>query len=594
MNFLKTFLAALLAFVVGTFVAGFFWMMLLIGIVGAFSMEQSVVVKPGSILKIDLSEAISDAPSRDPFGDIDFMNLSTRSRIPILRAVRAIETAKDDSRIKGIYLRLNGSGGIEGAALIEELREAIADFKQSGKFVVSYNETYSQGAYYLASVADKIYLQPEGGMDWSGLAFNVMFYKGLLDKLDLKAEVFRPTACQYKSAVEPFISDKMSPANREQMQAVADSFWGTISGAVAEARGIDVGVLKRITDNLEVVLPEEALKHGFVDSLLYEDQMDGIFAELGAEPKVDGGYEFISLGAYAQQVAADLKNISADQVAVVYADGEIVDGEGTENKIYGNAFAKTLAEVRADDKVKAVVVRVNSPGGSALASDVIWREMELLRAEKPVIVSMGSYAASGGYYISAPADAIICDKLTLTGSIGVFGMFINTQDALKNKLGITLDGVKSNTSAGMGQISPLTPLERASVMRGVDKVYTTFTSLVAEGRNLPLEKVLDIAGGRVWSGEDALEIGLIDGYGGIKTAIAVAVDKAGLGTDFRVKEVVEIPTGFAAFFTSLNVKAREFAMRSELGDLMIQYKQVQDLTRRNGLIMYSPYVLEIK
>ena len=239
-----------------------------------------------------------------------------------------------------------------------------------------------------------------------------------------------------------------------------------------------------------------------------------------------------------------------------------------------------------------MVLRVNSPGGSALASDVIWREMELLKAEKPVIVSMGSYAASGGYYISCPADVIVADKLTLTGSIGVFGMYLNTIDALKNKLGITFDAVKSNTSAGMGMTSPLTPAERASIMRGVDKVYTTFTNLVAQGRNLPVEKVLDIAGGRVWLGDNA--IGLIDTYGGLKTAIAIAADKAGLGDNFRVTEVIEQPTGFAAFISSLNVGIREAMTRSELGVMMKEYKQVQEATSQQGIVMYYPFKLELR
>ncbi len=569
MNFIKTFLAAILAFVVGSFLVFFLWIFILLGIAG--SMEKTVAVHAESILKIDFSDVLTDAPSSDPFAGIDFATLRSTRQLPLMKALRALEAAKDDSRIKGIYLRMNGNGGVMGAALLEELREAVVDFKQSGKFVVAYDETYSQGKYYLASAADKIYMQPEGAMDWSGLAFNLMFYKGLLDKLDIKAEVFRPTACKYKSAVEPYILPKMSDANREQMQALVNSMWNTIAGSVAEARGIDLKELNRITDKLEVSLPEDALEHGFVDSLIYEDQMKDIFAELGVASDSDGEYNFITLGEYASQVGADLKNISADQVAVVYADGAIVD-----------------------EKVKAVVLRVNSPGGSALASDVIWREMELLKAEKPVVVSMGSYAASGGYYISCPADVIVADKLTLTGSIGVFGMYLNTIDAFKNKLGITFDAVKSNTSAGMGATSPLTAAERASIMRGVDKVYTTFTTHVAEGRNLPIEKVLDIAGGRVWSGEDALGIGLIDTYGGLKTAIAIAVDKAGLGDSYRVTEVIEEPTGFAAFIASLNVSVREAMTRSELGLLMKEYKQVQEATKQQGVVMYYPYKLELR
>lgn len=588
MNFVKTFLAGLLAVIVGTFLVFFLWIFILLGIAG--SMEKSVAVHPESILKIDFSEVLTDAPSSDPLAGIDLMTLQTTRQLSLFKALRAIEAAGADDRIKGIYLRMNGGGGVTGSALLEELREALLEFKQSGKFIVAYNETYSQGQYYLASVADKIYLQPEGGMEWSGLASDVMFYKGLLDKLDLRTEVFRPTACKYKSAVEPFILDKMSAANREQMQALVNSMWGTISGAVCESRGIDSVKMRRITDNLQVTLPEEALEYGFVDSLLYEDQMEDVFAELG----VSDDYDFITLGDYASQVGADLKNISADQVAIVYADGQIVDGEGYGKEIYGNTLAAKIAGVRDDEKVKAVVLRVNSPGGSALASDVIWREVELLRAEKPVVVSMGSYAASGGYYISCPADVIVADKLTLTGSIGVFGMILDTREALKNKLGITIDGVQSNASSSFLATRPLTPVQRSMIMRGVDKVYTTFTNDVAEGRNLPIEKVLDIAGGRVWSGADALGIGLIDTYGGLKTAIALAVDKADLGDNYRVTEVTETPTGFAAFIASLNMSVREAFTRSELGLMMKDYNTVREAFRQQGVLMYSPYKVEIR
>ena len=588
MNFVKTFLAGLLAVIVGTFLVFFLWIFILLGIAG--SMEKSVAVHPESILKIDFSEVLTDAPSSDPLAGIDLMTLQTTRQLSLFKALRAIEAAGADDRIKGIYLRMNGGGGVTGSALLEELREALLEFKQSGKFIVAYNETYSQGQYYLASVADKIYLQPEGGMEWSGLASDVMFYKGLLDKLDLRAEVFRPTACKYKSAVEPFILDKMSAANREQMQALVNSMWGTISGAVCESRGIDSVKMRRITDNLQVTLPEEALEYGFVDSLLYEDQMEDVFAELG----VSDDYDFITLGDYASQVGADLKNISADQVAIVYADGQIVDGEGYGKEIYGNTLAAKIAGMRDDEKVKAVVLRVNSPGGSALASDVIWREVELLRAEKPVVVSMGSYAASGGYYISCPADVIVADKLTLTGSIGVFGMILDTREALKNKLGITIDGVQSNASSSFLATQPLTPVQRSMIMRGVDKVYTTFTNDVAEGRNLPIEKVLDIAGGRVWSGADALGIGLIDTYGGLKTAIALAVDKADLGDNYRVTEVTETPTGFAAFIASLNMSVREAFTRSELGLMMKDYNTVREAFRQQGVLMYSPYKVEMR
>lgn len=592
MNFLKTFLAGVLAFVVGCFLVCYIGMMLLVSMAGlAGSFEKAVSVPDGSILEINLDETITDSPATNPLAEFDFATMTSRHSLPVLKAMGAIEAAAADSRIRGIYLRLNGAGGIAGSALMEELRGAIADFRQSGKFVVSYNEVYNQGAYYLASVADSVYLHPEGGMDWSGLAFNLTFYKGLLDKLDLHAEVFRPTVCKYKSAVEPYILDRMSDANRLQMQELVNSIWGTLVRAVSDARGISPEELNRMADNLEVVLPEDALEKGLVDGLLYEDQMNDVFASYGLEPDAEGHYSFVTLGDYAAQTGfGAASSLSQPAVAVVYADGSIVDGEGYElDKIYGNTLARTLAGVRADESVKAVVLRVNSPGGSALASDIIWRELELLRAEKPVIVSMGSYAASGGYYISCPADAIVSDRLTLTGSIGVFGMYLYTPDALKNKLGITLDGVKSNRSAGMGSISPLTPAERASIMRGVDKVYATFTGNVAQGRNLSLERVLEIAGGRVWSGEDALDIGLVDGIGGLREAIALAADKAELGDDFRVKEVVEQPEGLWALLSELGVSMRQQMLRSELGGMMKEYRQVQELTSQQGVLMYCPW-----
>lgn len=588
MNFLKVFLSCLLAVVVGSILTFLFWLFVLLGIAG--SMEKSVVaVKPHSILKIDFAEVIADSPVAEPFAQVDFQTFEVMRRLPLLGVLRAIETAKEDPRIEGIYLRMNGMGGVEGTAILEELRAALADFKRSGKFVVSYNETYSQGQYYLATVADRIYLQPEGAMDWRGLAMNVFFYKGLFDKLDLKAEVFRPTACKYKSAVEPYILTKMSDANRMQMQALADSMWGTVVEAVSEARGIAPDRLNELADRLQVTLPEDALRYGFIDGLIYEDGMDGVFADLGAKPDREGSFSFVTLGEYVSQAGSDLKNISAAQIAVVYADGAIVDGEGTYGDVYGNTLAQTLEKVRRDARVKAVVLRVNSPGGSALASDVIWRQMELLRAEKPVIVSMGSYAASGGYYISCPADAIVADRMTLTGSIGVFGIYLNTVDALRNKLGITIDGVKTNTSSNMGVLGALTPAERASVMRGVDKVYTTFTEHVAEGRNLPLEKVLDIAGGRVWTGADARDIGLVDVCGGLREAIAVAADKAELkGGDFRITEVLEEPETFMMLLSSLFSEVKARIELSELGVMMKEYRKVQEAAKQTGIVMYEP------
>lgn len=588
MKFFRTFLAALLAVVVGSFMMGFLWILALVGIAG--TMESTTAVQPESVLVINLDEDISDSPVTNPFNNIDFNTMSTVRHMSLYSALRAIDAAAGDSRIKGIYLRLNGQGSADITTL-EELRETIAQFKESGKFVVAYNETYGQFGYYLASVADRVYLQPEGMILWNGITFNVAFYKGLLDKLDIEPEVFRPTACKYKSAVEPYILTKMSDANRRQMTELAESIWGSVTAAVSESRSIPVAKLNELADNLSAMFPEEVLANGLVDGLIYEDQMNDVFAEYGVEAGRDGEYNMVTLGEYAMQVGADLSNVSADRVAIVYAEGQIVDGNGEYDAIYGNTMAERIKSVRLDDKVKAVVLRVNSPGGSALASDVIWRELELLKAEKPVIVSMGGYAASGGYYISAPADVIIADKMTLTGSIGVFGMYMNVGKALKDKLGITFDGVKTNTLSDFGNATrPMTAVERATIMRSVDNVYETFTGLVAKGRNLPVEKVLDIAGGRVWSGSEAVELGLADGNGGLKTAIAVAADKAALGENYRIVEVTEMPTGLMSFFTAFNAQVRERALRSELGSALYgHYDRIREAMRVNGVVAYCPY-----
>ena len=598
MKFIKVFLAALLAVVVGSILTTLIWIFTLVGIAG--SMEPQVKVENHSILKIDFAENITDAPVMNPFVNMNWMSMEVTENLSLYKVLQTIDAARNDDRIEGIYLRMNGIGSASGA-VVEELRAAIEEFKESGKFVVAYNEVYGSTSYYLATAADRIYLQKEGLISWQGMAYTIPFFKGMFDKLDVKYEIFRPTACKYKSAVEPYILTKMSDANREQVDAMVSSMWSVLAEAVVESRGFEsMEQFNELTDGLELCMPADALKHGMVDGLIYEDEMDGVFAELGVEKNADDEYNYITLGEYATQVVPDLDNLSAGQVAIVYADGSIVDGEGVmDGTIFGNTLASKIAEVRKDDSVKAVVLRVNSPGGSALASDVVWREMKLLQAEKPVVVSMGSYAASGGYYISCPADAILADRLTLTGSIGVFGAFPVTGGMMEKKLGITFDGVKSNEAADFGQgfmlgaIRPTTPTEKAFLMKSVDKVYESFTGKVAEGRNLSIEKVLDIAGGRVWSGVDALEIGLIDSYGGLKAAIAVAADKAGL-EQFRVEEHLEEPEGFAAYFSSLNASLKAHFALDDLGTAFLPYKKAQEILSQRGLLMYCPYTIEMK
>ena len=586
LSFGQAFVAALLAFVAGSVVVTVLSLMFFSGISAMFAPEVKGIPEK-AILHINLEQSLVDAPSKNPMGSFDFVTMSSTSPLTIYDALRALESAASDERIEGIYINYTGAGTVS-LTLLEELRAAIINFKQSGKWVVAYNDTYSQGGYYLASVADKIYMQPEGSFDWSGLQMNTIFYKGLIDKLGVDIDILRPTVCKYKSAVEPFFLTKMSDANREQMQELANGMWDVVLDAVSSARGIDKQELNRLADELAIVLPKQALEHKFIDGVKYADQMEELFEE---EYGIENA-EYISLGDYASSLVTDPKRASAPKVAIVYANGEVIDGEGSDDNIYGYSLSKTLRKVAEDDDIESVVLRVNSPGGSALASDIIWREMENLKAKKPVIVSMGEMAASGGYYISAPADAIVADRSTLTGSIGVFGMIPSFGKAMEDKLGLSVDGVKTNANSGMGNgFSALSPTQYRAMMQGVDRVYERFTSLVAEGRNLTIERVLEIAEGRVWSGEQAQQIGLVDTCGGLMAAIAIAIDKAELGDNYQIVEVEEEMDGLMAIFNSLNVKVRQaMTSRTELGELYNEYRHLEQMVGKEGIYALCPYI----
>ena len=592
MNFFKTFLASLLAFVVANLVLGVLTLLVMMGFVmGLAAGGSHTTIGPGTVLKIDLAGAITDSPISSPLSSIDFGNFSVKSSNTILQCIEAIENAAVDDNIEGIYL--NPGWGSVSLANIEELRTALLHFKESGKFVVSYNEVYTQRDYYLCSVADKIYMNPEGGIMWQGMASNVMFYKGLLDKLGIQPEVLRHGS--FKAAVEPFIMDRMSPENRLQMERLTGSIWNNLVGEIAVSRGIDSAALQQYASDLTLRTPEIALEKSIVDSLVYNDQMMSILNGLtGNDPESDDDPEIVTLTEYIGAMKPVAHKLSRNAVAIVYADGEIVDGESFDNKVGGATIAAKLADVRKDDDVKAVVLRVNSPGGSALAAEVMWREVELLRQEKPVVVSMGGTAASGGYYISCPADIILADKSTITGSIGVFGLLFNAEKGLRDKLGITVDVAKTNPSADMGvPFRALSQGERSYLMDQIEKVYSTFVGHVADGRNLSVEKVDEIAGGRVWSGVDALEIGLIDGFGGLKDAILLAADRAGIANDFRIIQAVDREDSFMMIFRSLT-GVKSARLRSELGDAFVEYDHVKSILSQQGVQARMPYLIEFE
>lgn len=547
MNFWKIFGASLLAIVVASVLSGVVFLCFCVSLLFSLEFETNVVPER-SVLYINLSEDIIDGPPTSTMGVLDTSTFTFSQPVTILETLTAIENAAKDDRIKGICLNCNGMG-IVSATNIEELRGALERFKESGKFVVAYDDMYTQSEYYLATAADQIILQPEGSLEWNGVGMSLTFFKGLMDKLDVKIEVFRPTECKYKSAVEPYIRTNMSAENREQMELITNSMWNDIVRDVAVSRGLNEEDLKRYAENLEINRPEDALERGMIDCIAYEDEVFDLFYSSGAKRSGYGGPNTISLRDYVTIINLTplrvtigddraLEGVDKPLVAIIYADGQIVDGNMyMDGYVYGSRLASELRQARLDSRTKAVVVRVNSPGGSALASDIVWREMTLLQQSKPVVISMGEMAASGGYYISAPADYIFANNLTLTGSIGVFGMMFNLEDTLKNKLGITIDTAATSPSAGgITFLGPLTEAQRKSVMVGVDDVYTTFTSIVAEGRNLPIEDVYAIAEGRVWSGSNALSIGLVDEIGGFTHAVAKATQLAGIAKNYTLYE----------------------------------------------------------
>ena len=564
MNFLKSFGATMLAIAICTFIAV---IVIITSITGLFSSFESSlpVVENNTVLYITFDESIIDSSSASPMGSFDITNTSFDKPVSLLDVLASVERAATDDRIKGICIMPTGVGSIN-LANIEELRKALLRFKKSGKFIVAYDDTCSQSDYYLMSVADKIILQREGSLDWHGIGFTVMYYKGVMDKLGIQAEIFRPKNCKFKSAVEPFFRKDMSPENRAQMQTIINSWWDDIVSDIAECRNIDANKLKTYAANLSIESAQDAVTAGMIDYAGYEDNLFDLYDEYGVKRNNRGTYNTVTLGNYIADFNITRPRVTVDDdralslstkplVAIIYAEGEIVDGNMyADGYVYGSRLAEELRHARLDEKTKAVVMRVNSPGGSALASDVAWREMVLLQQTKPVVVSMGDMAASGGYYISTPADYIIADRLTLTGSIGVFGVMYNLGKALTNIAGITFDSALTSPSAGgISPFMPLTDTQRNAINRSVDNVYTTFTSHVAEGRNLSIEHVLSIAEGRVWSGSDALEIGLVDAIGGFNDAIFKAAELADIIDNYEIYEYAAPLTPFEQWIGSMGL-----------------------------------------
>ena len=586
------FLGNVLAVIVGLFAFSIVAMLIFFGIIGlvASSSEKEVTLESNSILHLDLNgrtlvertseEDLVFGSFLDPFGGENTAGL--------VNLKKAIGEAKTNENVKGIYLNAGLIGA--GQAGILELREALLDFKESGKFIVAYDEAYSEGGYFLASVADEIYLNPLGGIDFNGFSSEGIFLKGFFEKVGIKPEVFR--VGEFKSAVEPFILDKMSPENRLQTQYFLDDINNHALELIAKSRGIAQDSLIRINHQMLVRKPKDAVTYKLATALKYEDEVHSILKEKLGLKEDD---QIATINATDLGGMAKSKNItSSNRIAVILAEGEIVDGNA-DGAISSEKFAKEIRKARKDENIKAIVLRVNSPGGSILASDVIWREMSEAKKVKPVIVSMGEVAASGGYYIAAPADTIVAQPNTITGSIGIFGILFNVQELVNDKLGVTTDVVSTGELSDFGNMArPLSEVERTIIQSSVEDGYETFISRVAEGRGMHPDSVRKIASGRVWTGSQAKARGLVDVLGGLDTAIGIAAAKIKAGDDYRVVYYPEKKPWFEELMVSFSDQVQVRILQTQLGDQYPLYQKIQRLKNYQGVQVRMPQDLVIK
>jgi protease IV len=589
---MKQFFKMVFASMLGAFLSAFalllIGILIIVGLVANASKDTTSEIKSNSILHIILNNDIVERSSKNPFQNFDLTNFDQEKQPGLTDIVALINAASTDNNIKAIYLDIDEISS--GIASVEEIRNALIEFKKSKKPIISYSEVYTQKAYYLASVADKIYLNPAGLLEFKGFSAKVMFYKGALEKLEIEPEIIRVGS--FKSAVEPYMLDHMSDSSKLQTNVLLNSIYQHFLTQVSKGRNISIKELAVIANELKVQTAQDALKYKLVDGLKYKDE---IIAELSKISNTNNEEELklVSLNEYLQSNPIKAST-ATDKIAVIYAAGEIVSGSGNDDNIGSERVSAAIRKARLDKNVKAIVLRINSPGGSALASDVIWREVILTKKVKPVIASMGDVAASGGYYIACAADQIIAEPNTITGSIGVFGVLFNAEKFFKNKLGITFDGTKTAEFADLGDYSrPLSPTEKNIIQQSVNQIYKDFTNKVAAGRNLPIQKVLNIAGGRVWSGSDALRIGLVDSLGNMNDALRLAAQKANL-KDYRIINLPEETATLEKILTGLSGKIKMQFLKAEYGEGYQYYQEFANIKSMKGIQTRLPVNLNIQ
>jgi protease-4 len=584
------FLGNVLATIVGIFVFTmlFFFGIVLIGVLFGGE-KESVTVKENSVIELNLEEIHNDYAGK--YSDPWVTAFSDKKHIGLTDIIYAINAAKTDDNIKGISI-LNNNSSL-GMAQSKAVRDALEDFKKSGKFLMAYANTYSQKEYYLNSVANTIYLNPVGDLDFKGLSSDLLFFKDFQDKTGIKMEVIRHG--KYKSAVEPFLENKMSDANREQITALLNSIWNSVVTDIAKSRNLSVQKLNEIANGLLARTPEMAKAQKLVDVVAYEDVYHNAIKKL-LKVNTKDEYETVSIADYARKfTTTSIPSDATDEIAIIYAQGEIQSGEGDVNIIGEGAMRRSINEARNNDDVKAIVLRIDSPGGNALTSDLIWREIELTKKVKPVVVSMGNYAASGGYYIACNATKIFAENNTITGSIGVFGILPNFS-GLTNKMGIHSEQVKTHENAG--NYNPFAPIDekfKAITTEGVEQIYKTFVSHVAQGRKMTFAQVDAIAQGRVWTGSDAIKIGLVDKIGGLDDAIKEAARLAKIKT-YNTQNYPEYKKNFDDFLENLPfAKTKERWIKEEIGEenykVMEQIKRVQSY---KGIQARMPFEISIQ
>lgn len=580
-----------LATLVGLFVFLLLTIFIFAGIGAVISSDDKVVIEEKSILKLDLNKPIQEVGVENPFADLGGPFGNNDNAVGLKDILEALKNAQVDDKIKGIYLKTEGPE--TGWATLEEIRNQLLEFKKSKKFVVTYGENFSEKGYYIASVADKIYLNPIGGMEWNGLSAEYSFFKGTFDKLEVKPLIFR--VGEFKSAIEMFARKDMSEASKKQSSELITAINGNFLKNVSASRNIPVEQLKGLADSLAVENPKSALKYKLITNIGYWDEFEGVIKrDLKIEDKKEISY--IGVDKY---LKGDSKVDEGDlnkRIAVLVAEGEITSGEGSDESIGSEKFVKELKKIRDNDKIKAVVIRINSPGGSALASDVMWREIQITAKKKPVIASMSDVAASGGYYMAMGCDKIVAQPNTITGSIGIFGLIFNVTDFMNNKLGVTFDHVGTNAHSDWPTATrEMTEFEKSMIQKSVNEGYETFTKKAAAGRKMPVEKLKNLAQGRVWSGIEAKQNGLVDELGGLDKAIQLAASAAKLGAgDYRVRYYPDKKRPFEELVTKMMSDKEEKVMANNLGEMGTYVKMYKKLMNMGGTQTRMPFELVIR